>query len=301
MERPKAEINTPSDEYDYEVEPVSADMIALTDALLEHKQAGSSLTFVDIVVPLAPKKVLERLGSIRAGTVLAGEDEQLAIQSDGSYYPQLDVRKKNGVLDSVSVRAWGWNDTKYRYTDLDKEELTLPREFKEYEGEIDKTRQLDISLYYVINGATVTESITMYGSSTEPNMPRIGREVWMSEYAETGYEGHGGKALENATEAEVYELLDLVAEIVGDKPESYYEHQLKQLSALQTELTLQDEDKMIDALLKNSYPALALYELLRPRDNLQGSSIKEAFLNPDTLHEGKAELQQLIDEYGATR
>lgn len=299
MERPEAEIKTPTDQYDYEVEPVSADMIALTDALLEHKDTTSSLTFVDIVVSASREEALARLTSSRAGELIAHEDEQLAIESAGDYYPQLDIRKKKGAFTGVSVRAWGWNDPKYRYTDLNKEEVTYPREFKEYEGEVDKTRQLDISLHYAIGGTTVVETITMYGSSIGHDMPLIGREVWVSAYAETGYEGHKAKRLENVTKKDVYELLDIVAEIVGDTPESYRELQVKQLNVLRSALEVHGEGWIIDTLLKNSYPAQVLYDLKLARDNLQGSSLEEAISNPDMFSKGKAELRQMIGEYEA--
>lgn len=288
MERPHATIEAPQDNFDHELTQPQADFIALTDVLLAHKRdGGMHLSFTDIVVQHSPDEVEQKLRATRVGQLMRPSDAQLAIESDGSYYPQLDLKKANGRLAGVSIRAWGWDDKKYRYTDPGN--TTVPREYKKYQGEIDKTRQLDISFSYTIGDTSVVESISLYGSTTAPDYVYATSQVWASPYAETGYEGHGDDSIDELSDAEVYEFLELVADMVGDTPESYGEMYTRQTAALRCEFEGTSHFDGVSRLIDLLWPAQACYELLeRPYAN--NETIVSA------LRSGDAERQRTADE-----
>ncbi|MEO7904311.1 MAG: hypothetical protein ABIR91_00795, partial [Candidatus Saccharimonadales bacterium] len=95
--------------------------IALTDELLAFRPEDDRFSFEDIAVELPADKVQDMLRELRAGALLADDDEQLAIESDGAYYRVLDAKKNQATPTGVGLRVWGWDDPKVVYTNKDDE------------------------------------------------------------------------------------------------------------------------------------------------------------------------------------
>lgn len=206
--------NTPSE--------VVASCTELANELLALKDPESRLTFVDIAVEASTSTVLEKLKTINAGSVLSAEDEQLAIESNGEYYPVLDIRKQNSELVGVSLRAWGWDDAKYVFTNNEDEQYEYSKHVLVYPSdEKSSIRQLEISFSYDDEeSGEFSESVSLYIS---PNgAATISSKVWAMAYAETGYEGHKRVSLDSPTDEDIAAFGDLVAEIVGDNPETVF-------------------------------------------------------------------------------
>lgn len=209
------------DEYeahDYDITDTELSCFAMADELLSLK-CDDRLTFVDIVIDPSAEEALNKLESIRAGQVLAGEDDQLAIESDGSYYPILDLKKKNLELRYVSLRVYGWDNNKNVFAIPEGEEYSFPEHCLIYPSdEKNKVRQIELSFIYGGSGNYVTESVSMYLVNGQE--PKIYSRLAASAYMETGYEGHGGTTLSECTDKDVADFGDLIAEIVGDNPEN---------------------------------------------------------------------------------
>lgn len=278
MERPQGHIEQPKDEYDYELTQLEADAIALADELLKKKPEGSRMTFVDIVLQGNDDEMLDELQQGPFGRLLAAPSEQLAMKSNGEYYPVLDVRKENGRLVGMGLRVWGWEHDKIRYKEPQSKKP--PFEYKEYPGEKDKTRQLEIAMSYQVGKQTVTEEVSLYFGTTSG--VRASSQLHMMAYAETGYEGHGGKSMSKLSEDDTYWFLDFIARHVGDEPKSIHEIQDEQLAAVRLDAERYGVQDAIDELVEGTWSAQALYIMGKPFKMLDGKSIVECLKSPDT-------------------
>lgn len=287
MERPK---------YHHELQPAKADFIALADALLEHKDPSNSLPFVDIVVQASPEDAYEGLSKTRYGQLLMQDDEQMALQSDGSYYPKLDLQKQNGRLQSVGLRVWGWESEKVRFADSDDWQAGSGGNYTVYQGETDQARELSISFSYIIGDKLVAETIKLYGSTSKPGLPGGLRSVVVPDYAETGYEGHAHLGLHDASSQDVTDFLELVADMVGEQPESYYQLQARQLQQAKQEVNQSGGDgSLVDKVLDATWPAQAAYLLHKTYKALDGKTLVQALTSQDLQDEAR----QVVDKIAA--
>ena len=303
MERPKRTIAPAEDCYDHELSLAQTDFFALSDAILEHRNPEHRLTYVDMVVEGDPGDVYREVGSTRVGSVLTGAHEQLAFASDGEHYPVLDLRKENSALVGVSIRAWGWDYDKIRYTDKDRAEITYPRPYKVYEGQNDIARQLDVAFHYDCEGHTFSESICMYGSSMASDNITVRNNVWIADYAETGYEGNGKNEANPLTDEAIYEYLDTVALLLGDAPLSYAELSERQAEELVTLFATTKHEDAIVRIVDASWPAQSVYELTGCRyEALGGQTLADALLGDDSTQQTAAAiLESRVHEYEGWR
>jgi hypothetical protein len=282
--------------YDYQPSEAVTSCKALADELLMFKKAGSPFTFVDIVVEPSAAAVLDKLRATTTGHILADEDKQLAIPSDGEYYPILDIRKQNAKLVDVRLRVWGWNNEKYIFTNNEDEQYTYPDHALVYPSdEKSSTRQLEISFGYNDQEAgSFSESVSLYLSAD--GSARISSNVWAAAYAETGYEGHDGSALNNVTDRDIAAFGDLVAEIVGDKPQSVSMQIDSQLHDLTEAAATPSARQAIQDLIEATWPAQAEYLLGR---TMQGTdkTIAEQLSDEKSAEVGVTAIRAIIQEW----
>ena len=282
MERPQCVIAPAEDCYDHELSQVQTDFLALTDALLEHRDPDHRLTCVDMVVEGDPERVYADVTATRVGSVLTGDDEQLAVYSTGERYPVLDLRKANATLTGVSIRVWGWDYEKVRYTDVDLPKPSYPRPYKVYEGQSDTARQLDISFQYDVGGHCFSDSVCVYASSTAPDNTSVRNNVWIADYAEMGYEGNGHHSIDDLTDAELYEFMDVVARLVGDTPISFSEQGELRAQELIDSIADSQYTDIVFRIVEATRPVQAVYELTQRRyDELDGATLVEALSGDD--------------------
>lgn len=252
--------------YDGELTGTERSCLALADELLALKDEKSHFTFVDIVVEQQPEEVLAKLQQIKAGKALAGANMQLAMKSDGSYYPVLDIKKKDLKLTGVGLRVWGWDDAKYIFTNAPGEKYDYPKDLLQYPSdEKQATRRFELQFSYAHPKTTVSESVMMTVNSNGGS--DVSGQIFMSAYAETGYEGHGGSSVKDWTDDDVAAFGDLVAEIVGDEPESVGMWQDRKLQKVLDEAATPEVKDAIQQLIDESWHAQALYFLTRKWGN----------------------------------
>lgn len=219
MERPYGAVEVAIDEYDHEITPLQADIIALTDALLERRPENSPFSFINIPLAGDKRDLLDEIEKTRFASLLTSPDEQLAIESDGSYYPQLDIRKKHLQLEGVRLVVWGQDEQKRRYLhDIDSNP-EYPLKYKEYPDEIDKHRGLDVRVTYTsADEQLVQETIELHTATVRQDAVGMTRSIWISAYAETGYEGHNYKrgARNIIGDEGIEEFLDFIVRHVED-------------------------------------------------------------------------------------
>lgn len=208
--------------YESKLTPLYKSCGALAEELLRLKDPNSPATFVDIRVAMPTSQVLEEIKNLKVRELLEDDDAQLALPSTGEYYPELDIKKNKAVSCGTGVTVWGWQHNKHVMIRSDKgqEALLFPEE------EMMSWYQIDVSFSYRLNAGThgysvdttLVETLTL-SIGTQGEL-RLSSNIWASEYAETGYEGHIRRALTDATEEDIAAFADFIAEIVGDAPES---------------------------------------------------------------------------------
>lgn len=274
------------DEYDGNLTDAEASCIALADELLALKEEKSPLTFLDICVDVPPKDVLRTLQQIRAGELLAADNEQLAIKSNGEYYPVLDMRKEQAEVVGVGLRVWGWNHEKYTFTNPDKRNVHPVKDLLMFPSD-EKQAQRQIELTFSYLSGQVAEEKPQYFTESVSLMVSEGSgasmysTVYSPAYAETGYEGHGGKSLESVQEGDVAAFGDLVAEIVGDVPESVAIRESREVyEIVERAVNLQIAEAILE-LINLTWPAQANY-ILSQRANGSTKTIAEAAQSEDS-------------------
>lgn len=280
------------EQHDHKPSEAVASCKALADELLALKNPDSTLTFEDFVVEVEPEAVLDKLASISAGSVLAANDEQLAIQSKSEYYPLLDIRKQNAKLIGVGLRVWGWDDKKYVYATPDGESYKYPDHLLMYpSNEKNSTRELELTFGYMNDSTRFTESVSLYiyprGSVT------ISSQVWADAYAETGYEGHGGRSLEKVSDKEIAAFGDLIAETVGDEPKSVAMAIRQQLQELIETAATASAQQAVQNLIELTWPAQANYLLTRSREG-EDRTIAELLHDEATAEAAVAAIEEII-------
>jgi hypothetical protein len=251
------------EQHDRKPSKVVASCTLLADELLKLKEPNSRLTFVDIAVEASPDTVLAKLQEIAAGEILAGADEQLAIPSNGEYYPVLDMRKQKARLVGVGLRVWGWDHDKYVFTNKKGEAYKYPEHALIYPSdEKSASRQIQLGFSYRDEeSGGFSESVSLHVSSD--GSASISSTIWASAYAETGYEGHGGSSLRNPTSHKIAVFGDLVAEIVGDNPESISMQINRHLDELASATASSSARQAVQDLIEATWPAQASYLLNR--------------------------------------
>lgn len=242
---------------------------------------------------------LDRLIASSVGRdLLAGPDDQLGIASTGEHYPILDVHRRDLSLTGVGIRVWGWDHPRVEFTNPEGKQYAYPEDCLEFPvHETSPTRQIDISLSYDHPEAGfVRESVTLYVSESYGHLHS---QYWMSAYAETGYEGHGGKRIE-PTDERMIEFLELVAHIAGDEPMTVAAHDERRLEEVLTALDDTAYGAKARLLLESTWTQHALYELNERRDeSIGGITLYEALMGDDEAVKQRVDvfLDQLIGTY----
>ncbi|HET8884349.1 MAG TPA: hypothetical protein VFM68_02665 [Candidatus Saccharimonadales bacterium] len=287
------------DEYDSCLSDTEASCIALANELLALKDEKNILTFVDICVDEPASEVLTKLKSTKAGELLTADDEQLAMESDGEHYPILDMRKEQADLVGVGLRVWGWDHRKYTYTDNDGKKSDPQKDLLFYpEDEKMAERKLEIDFLYrnrqsSSDGSddfteTVSLMIDEYGDSY------LSRSVSSMAYTEMGYEGHHHAILDDIEGADIAAFGDLVAEIVGDEPESTGMRQSRHLAEMIDGISSDQTRGVVQELLDKTWPAQA-NSILSLRLKESGKTLAQTLQSDDNVERAIEVLRWYID------
>jgi hypothetical protein len=196
---------------DNDLLPIQRDFEQLTAALLSLREdprwSSIALSCVEEGYDIAN----ELFHDARLAQIVASDDEQLALRHSGDRYENLNITKATSRPIGISAIAWGWEDEKLRYV-RDNQGV---KGYVVYEGEKDWRRQLDIGIHYAAGRHHVVETISLIGGSSRSKMPELTSQIWVGEYAETGYEGHNFKSLTNASEETVRYFMEMFERLVG--------------------------------------------------------------------------------------
>lgn len=299
MERPRARIKSPEDEYDYELTQLQTDLLEFGRELCSLKE-NNRLTFVDFILQGDDNEMLAELESGPMSEFLAGQREQLAIPSDGSYYPKLDLSKNKAKFYGMVLRVFGWKSDKMRYTNLYTRKDSDPYEWKEYEREEDWTYEFSLGMSYACDKEVFSESLAMTVGSARPDNLRINSQVFAHAYAETGYEGHGGHGASDPTDEQVVWLADFIAKHLGDRPITVEEYQRSQLNKLSQRVEELGGEGLVEKLVKYTWEAQALGVIKAPRYQVgdkKGSIANLLMADSSKLNEiGIEGLREVVNE-----
>lgn len=187
---------------DPDLTPGQHEIKNITDEILRQKPAGYTMTYWDIATTVGPQEVLDKLSATAAGQLVLAEGESLSAPHPNEHWPDLQLYATRAALKWVSLRAWGWEYEKVR---IDPEgPSSPPYDILTFPGETDWSRQLDISLGYANDEQSAHVTVSSHTSSLRAGQtPSLSRDVHTMAYAETGYEGHNQKFLEQVTEEDV--------------------------------------------------------------------------------------------------
>lgn len=182
----------------------------LADAILARKPPGSPLAFVHCSVEVDPVQLEKVIRQSSFGSLLLCRGASLsAPQSD--YYPDLNLFASTQFLCAVELSAWGREYDKYRVDP--KGPSVPPYRIKDYPGQKDWARQVDIRLWYSNGTEEACQVITLFGASGYRGLPQLSRDVIAPAYAETGYEGHNQKCPARTSARQVSEFLGIATNL----------------------------------------------------------------------------------------
>lgn len=281
------------EQYD-ERSDLSSSCASLAEELLKLKRPGSTWTLENIVVETPAAAVLESLQNLRAGKVLAADDDQLAIPSNGEHYPMLDIKKKDATLTGVAARVWGWSDRKQLVTSEPGEPYSYPRDCLMYPSdERSKRYELDIAFAYNHPEAGYFNEKVSLSIGPDGGL-RISSQMWVSAYGEMGYEGHYGHSLDDATDADIAAFADLFAQVVGDEPEAVWHYDERIASAYMESITQQETQAYLEEWIDNTSIMQVYRALIASR--YKGQSLKEALDDSTTSHGARISIIEMVDK-----
>ncbi|MDN5819615.1 MAG: hypothetical protein L0H38_02575, partial [bacterium] len=206
------------EKYDYSFNDSERRCVELADELLKHKHR-EGLSFAWICIDLPPEDVIDRLKQTQVGSLLCDDDEQLSEESDGSYYPILDIKKKYAELQSVGLSVIHCDNDKSVWTNSAGEERVPARYILRYPAdESIKRREFVLSFDYNISSMSKGGFSERIKFCVDERGSNAFRSIYIDEYMEMGYSGHHDGSLINISEDDVAEMGDLLADIVGDNP-----------------------------------------------------------------------------------
>ena len=190
---------------DPELLSCQAEIKWLCDEVLALKPERIRLTHWDIPVQVDPEEVQQRLRDSSINDLVLKNGDTLSSPTKSKYHPELNLFVGKAQLESVTMRAWGWEYDKQRIDPNGPKKP--PYSVIEYPGEKDWTRQLDISLHYTNGQQIASQTITIQTDSMHAGeVPSISRDVSAMAYAEMGYEGHNQvwRSCKDAEEASAF-------------------------------------------------------------------------------------------------
>jgi hypothetical protein len=177
------------------------DFKSLADVALARRR-NRQLSFVHVPsLDTDPRVVLARIRSSSLADLVLPEGASLSVPDGGDYYPDLGVTATDASLRSVSLMALGWDwPVAAGYPDNPT-----------------WSRVLEISGWYGPKSQSAVKQVfraSVSGNATSAGDAHVSRDVWASEYAETGYEGHN-QSYRDAKVAEIAFFVALFAELAG--------------------------------------------------------------------------------------
>ena len=283
------------EKFDIKMSDAERSCVEMSDELLKHKHR-ENLKFASICIDVPPEEVLDKLKQTRIGNVLSGDDEQLAYESDGSYYPILDIKKKDATLTGVGLTVMDWDSEKTAKTDKPGETWDPNRHVLRYPSdENDRHREFILSFGYKSPNLKTrdgfSEKITF---TVGESVTGIYREVYVDEYAEMGYEGHHGKTLKKVSDDDVIAMGNLIAEIVGENPESPSERKTKMYNEFLTKILSAESRQYVEEWVNNSWEGQVMADL-QYKLKVDDVPLLEALTSPDLAPKAHEELVYHVD------
>lgn len=282
------------EQYDTRFDELYLSCAALAEECLALKDPSDGTTFIDIVVKPSAEEVLAKLQAVGLDRSFTKNDEQLAVNSKDDRYPVMDIKKCDATLTGVGLTVFGWSDrTKYIIlSDRKRSPLVYPSD------EQSKWYQIELSFSYNHpEHGYFNEKMTL-SIGTQGDLG-LSTSVFVGEYAEQGYEGHGGGYLKDQTDEDVTRFADIIAEIVGDTPMSvrqWYDQYAEQYIA---RVVKPESAEYLREWVANSWSAQVLGDLQRTRCG--ETMLISALISPEQAEEAHAQLVELVEGERARR
>lgn len=282
------------EKYESRFTDVEQHCFELADELLKHKHR-EDVSFASICIDQPPEKVIDKLKQTKIGSLLYGDDEQLAYESDGSYYPILDIKKKYAELLDVGLSVRHCDNDKFAWTNSDDEERVPGRDILRYPaGEEIKRREFTLVFSYnipTLDRGGFDEKIKF---CVDERGSSAFRSVYISQYMEMGYSGHHDGSLINISEDDVAAMGDLLVEIVGENPISPSERKTQQYIEFLNEIALPESRQYIEEWVDNSWDGQVLTDL-QHKLKVDGVPLFEALVSFDLAKKAHGELVYHVD------
>lgn len=282
------------EKFDRQMPDIDRSCVKMADELLMHK-FKENLPFASIYIDKSPESTVEKIKQTRIGELLRNDDEQLAFESDGSYYPILDIKKKYATLTGVGLSVFGWDDDRRILVDGEDPDDTFERRMIAYpEGEKLKRREFNLSFQYKMPDSykkSFSETITFTVGETGTS---ISSQVYVNEYMEMGYDGHDTKFLRNLTDDDVRAMGDMIAELVGEDPISTHERTTQEYKKFLENVTLSESRYYIEEWVDNRWDGQVMADL-RHKLKIDSVPLLEALTLPDLAEKAHEELVYYVD------
>lgn len=282
------------EKFDSKLPGIDRSCIELADELLTHKHR-ENMPFVAICIDQAAKDVIDKLKQTRIGSLLCDDDEQLAFESEGGYYPVLDIKKKDAKLQGIGLTVHGLNSDRYTFTDSDEEIREPKRHLLMYpESEKINQREFILSFSYNIPNQKAGHFSEKIEFSVGESYTRISSSVYVSEYMEMGYEGHHARGLYDLEDADIAAMGSLIAEIVGDNPIATHERQTQQYEKYLTKIIRPESQRYIEEWVDNSWDGQVMADL-EHKLKVGGLPLEKALVTPELVAEAHKVLADHVD------
>lgn len=192
------------------------DIMSLCDKILALKPDKYRIAFWDFRVDVDPNNIQNALQTGSFSDLMLRDGDSLSSPQSHPHLPELNLFVDDDNLFGISMRAWKWEYKKFRI-DPDGPQKP-PHDVVEYPEEKDLQYKLDIRLHYIKGDKTAVQILSVQtGSLSAGKLPRVSRDVYSNEYAETGYEGHNQVGRSAQSEDEVDEFARIAKDLFAKR------------------------------------------------------------------------------------
>lgn len=189
---------------------------ALSDGILDVERSRPTFMkiFTGFRIEMNPSEILERLRQSSLRDLLLEDGQSLSAQPQPHpRQPDLGLIVGEAPLQEVTIFHRYWDEDKVRLIKKDPPEVP-PYNVIEYPGEKDWTREIGIEIWFGNDKKSVAQQLIVWDSSTHAGeMPSVTRNLYSSEYAETGYEGHDHESRSFRDQEEAMFFINLTREL----------------------------------------------------------------------------------------
>ncbi len=272
------------EQHDIAPSPLSVSCRALAEALLALEGSEGENNHANVRVVMDSSEILDKLSTLRIAELIAPADEQLALPPESAEAEEVDFKKVDARFIGVGLDIW--HEVQPRNDGMPPESMPYPADEKSHRF------SLDLSLQYLhpVHGSIV-ETLSLHIDSAGGIM--LASQIESPVYEQAMANGYKAKKLESVTDTDTAAFADLIAEVVGDEPETVAQHSNRTFRETVAQMPNTLSQRYIQEWLNNTSDKYV--RMLVRLTSVEGRKLQDLLLDPETADQAHEVLVGFVE------